>query len=253
MTSPATASSLPSGRKLLTSLLDAISTLPVPKADDKNQASSTTGQQDATKLKPRTTPFNPLKQLTDPAHRSLFTTLHVLFPALLLPALDLLDQHLVTHLTVATDPGTSISSPKQHDDAGDDRVVTTAPAALSKTYQVHSAQTSVSFRARRFGDIPPYYIVHTAAWNCTCAAFTYAAFLPPTQALPMEALHRPMQADEQQFGGLSDDGVREETTPPCCKHLLACVLAERWEAGLGGIVQRREVAREEMAGILAGV
>lgn len=33
-----------------------------------------------------------------------------------------------------------------------------------------------------------------------------------------------------------------------CKHLLACVLAER----IGGYVEEREVVREEMAGWAAG-
>lgn len=34
---------------------------------------------------------------------------------------------------------------------------------------------------------------------------------------------------------------------PLCKHLLACVLAERW-AVAGGMVEEREVGRGEMAG-----
>jgi len=40
---------------------------------------------------------------------------------------------------------------------------------------------------------------------------------------------------------------------PVCKHLLACLLAERWEAALGGYVIERRVGREEMAGIAAEV
>ena len=38
---------------------------------------------------------------------------------------------------------------------------------------------------------------------------------------------------------------------PLCKHLLACLLAERWEVA-GGMVEEREVGREEMAGWAAG-
>lgn len=36
---------------------------------------------------------------------------------------------------------------------------------------------------------------------------------------------------------------------PCCKHLMACVLAERWEGVLGGYVKQMRVGREEMAGL----
>lgn len=59
-----------------------------------------------------------------------------------------------------------------------------------------------------------------------------------------------------QFGGLSFDGCAGAGAggmPPCCKHLLACVLAERWECGLGKYVARWEVGREEMAGVFADV
>lgn len=67
-----------------------------------------------------------------------------------------------------------------------------------------------------------------------------------------------------EFGGMSSDGVgalhggegdegRGGNVPPCCKHLLACVLAERWAVGLGGYVNERVVSREEMAGIFADV
>ena len=38
---------------------------------------------------------------------------------------------------------------------------------------------------------------------------------------------------------------------PCCKHLLACLLAERWHAALGSYVMGRRVGKEEMAGIIA--
>ena len=66
-----------------------------------------------------------------------------------------------------------------------------------------------------------------------------------------------------EFGGLSLDGVaammgaREEghgdRGVPCCKHLLACVLADRWETALGRYVDVRRVSKEEMAGIMADI
>jgi hypothetical protein len=75
-----------------------------------------------------------------------------------------------------------------------------------------------------------------------------------------------------EFGGLSADGrVAEDIGPgdemstasrfnagtggggggvSCCKHLLACVLAERWNDVLGGYVDERLVGREEGAGLI---
>ena len=51
------------------------------------------------------------------------------------------------------------------------------------------------------------------------------------------------------WGGLMRVEKGEEV--PLCKHLLACVLAERWEM-VRGMVGEREVGREEMAGWAAG-
>ena len=52
---------------------------------------------------------------------------------------------------------------------------------------------------------------------------------------------------ERGWGGL----MRDEGEAPLCKHLLACVLAERWDVAYG-MVEEREVEREEMAGWAAG-
>jgi hypothetical protein len=51
---------------------------------------------------------------------------------------------------------------------------------------------------------------------------------------------------EWEFGGSSFDG-REGEGVPVCKHLVACLLGERWDL-LGGYVREREVSREEMGG-----
>lgn len=61
-------------------------------------------------------------------------------------------------------------------------------------------------------------------------------------------------ADEPwEFGGLSADGRDGGGGGggvPCCKHLLACVLTERWDAVLGAYVEERLVSREEGAGLV---
>ena len=51
------------------------------------------------------------------------------------------------------------------------------------------------------------------------------------------------------WGGLMR--VEEGEEVPLCKHLLACLLAERWEV-VKGSVEERVVGREEMAGWAAG-
>jgi hypothetical protein len=121
--------------------------------------------------------------------------------------------------------------------------------------------------------------VHTAAWNCTCAAFAFSAFPPlsgpsllaPTDSrtediVPAVTVFDDDDGDDTeetgegegsvpwQFGGVSHDGCSDTGgVPPCCKHLLACVLAERWECGLGRYVNRWDVGRDEMAGVFADV
>lgn len=53
-----------------------------------------------------------------------------------------------------------------------------------------------------------------------------------------------------EFGGLSVDGRESDGSGvPCCKHLLACVLVERWPAVLGGYAKERSVTRGVMARI----
>lgn len=54
-------------------------------------------------------------------------------------------------------------------------------------------------------------------------------------------------SEQWEFGGMGI--VREGEGVPVCKHLLACVLGERWEGVMGGFVNVRRVGREEMAGL----
>ncbi|KAF2221402.1 hypothetical protein BDZ85DRAFT_297344 [Elsinoe ampelina] len=79
-------------RSLLTSLINALSALPTPDAPASN----------------------PLKSFaTSPDIKNIFFTLHVLFPAELLPALDLLDRGMVHRLVLTSDPGTPAQEANQ--------------------------------------------------------------------------------------------------------------------------------------------
>jgi hypothetical protein len=100
--------------------------------------------------------------------------------------------------------------------------------------------------------------VRLAAWNCSCAAFAFSAFPASTSGpfTPSYEDSAPGARDavntdlEWEFGGLSSDGkAGQGGGVPCCKHLMACVLAERWEAVIGSYVKQMRVGREEMAGL----
>lgn len=128
------------------------------------------------------------------------------------------------------------------------------------------------------------YEVRTRGWSCSCAAFAFAAFNSAAAAgggregggyadydgavnggdddeeEEEEEDVMLLDADEADDadGGVGGSGewrwgglMVEEEDVPLCKHLLACVLAERWD-GAGALVEEREVGREEMAGWAAG-
>ncbi|KAK7920554.1 hypothetical protein PG985_008576 [Apiospora marii] len=141
------------------------------------------------------------------------------------------------------------------------------------------------------GGAGPTYVVQTRAWNCSCAAFAFSAF-PAEGDAPVYRIHpsssssrrrrddapcgrypdkRRQQGHENEkgkddawdFGSMSRDGLVPAEDGdgvvvgtggvPCCKHLLACVLAERWQGVMGGYVAEREVVKEEAAGLVAGI
>ncbi|KAI1388607.1 uncharacterized protein F4822DRAFT_251419 [Hypoxylon trugodes] len=242
MTSP-----IPTPRQFLTSLINSLTSHP-----------PTTAATHPTIPNTNTSP-NPLKQIP-PIHRPLLTTLYVLYPLTLLPALDLLDRRLATRILIQPSPTT----------------ITEAHARLPKKgadiYIVRSAQPQ---HPRRGGGEPSStsglsYVVRLDAWNCTCAAFAFAAFpreeVQRSYVIELLAGASRVGQDERlrdeegegrtwQFGSLSVDGTEGSGIAgvPCCKHLLACVLAERWGGLLGGYVEERVVGREEAAGLVADI
>lgn len=312
-------SALPTPRQLLTSILNRISEIPAPTApgpgDAPAQTSSTVTRTDSFPERAREPPTNPLR-LIDASYRPLFTTLHVLFPSLLLPALDLLDRGLVARLVSSGEAATSVPAEGTHlahqedgshatrdEDSGGSQVRDSTAAATAallpspppSVYLVRSAQkptrrpygggggggdaTGTTAAPTATTTSQRTYVVHTTAWNCTCAAFAFSAFPPlagaptllgqgqhngpedPVSAIAImddgDDTEEGEEGEERglwQFGGVSFDGCTgADGVPPCCKHLLACVLTERWGCGLGRYVARREVERDEMAGVFADV
>ncbi|OTA53290.1 hypothetical protein K449DRAFT_426790 [Hypoxylon sp. EC38] len=255
---------IPTLRQFITSLIDSLPSLPTP----------------ASPTSPLTAPSagaNPLK-LIPPAYRPLLTTLHALYPLTLLPALDLLDRRLATRIIVrpphpqqdaALKPGAE-TAPNHDIEEQEKRETTTESPSF---YIVRSAQPQHPRRRQASSDASsgPSYVVRLKAWNCTCAAFAFAAFpredreqhsyvidphsISPTTASRIGGEDISVKDAEWQFGALSLDGTEGSGIPgvPCCKHLLACVLAERWSSLLGGYVDERVVGREEGAGLVADI
>jgi hypothetical protein len=180
--------------------------------------------------------------------RKLLLTLHVLFPTLLLPALDLLDRHLVTRIRLGGSPAAD-SGNSQDGPAG-----TMTPLYVVRS--VASTMSSGKRRPRPDSVASRSYLVRLAAWNCTCAGFTLDAF-PPVPSVRVDSSASAAAGPEDETsdwwwsGGLSNDGMAEDA--PCCKHLLACLLAERQVTTREGYLQTRDVTKDELAGLIAGI
>ncbi|MCJ1285320.1 hypothetical protein MMC26_004660 [Xylographa opegraphella] len=222
---------LPTSRTLITSLFDSFpSTAPTSPLSPSNLLSTAT---DATK--------------------TLFITLHCLFPSELLPALDLLDRRLITRLIYQSTPTVGApaerGSEKSEEAQPSDITVCTIGAKDIKVYYVRSAQSTRS--ASRYQSIPgsaTSYEVRINAWNCSCAAFTFSAFNGMgANVQGHEDGTNGIDSKKLWFGGLT----RGRDSIPVCKHLLACVLVER--SGLfEELLDERTVGQEETAGWAAG-
>ncbi|KAH7134809.1 hypothetical protein B0J13DRAFT_91312 [Dactylonectria estremocensis] len=233
--------SLPSHRQFLTSIINSISAI-APPALDTNAASSPAHS-------------SPLQVLAQ-SQRPLLLTLHVLFPNLLLQALDLLDRGLVARLRRAgggtpggdaETGGDAAPGPRSRDKHS------AAAGAGDDVFVVRSLATTLTRRGRDAALSAQRYIVHLNVWNCTCASFTFDAFpSQPSHASEDDTVPEPPVL--WSFGGMSLDGLGESVGHvPCCKHLLACLLVERWPGMLGQYIEDRTPSRDEMAGIFAGV
>lgn len=186
--------------------------------------------------------------------KSIFTTLHFLFPHELLPALDLLDRKLVTQLVVTAPQACTCPTTKS----------TSSTAAKSISWEIFyvrsaSASTSTSKSTSRYRRVynqsGNHYEVNLEAWNCSCPAFAYSAF---GRALDL--------SDEQTSGSSEDDATeaeigddswgwqfggtltKEGSGAPICKHILAAVLGRALPDLFGNGVERKEVPAVEAAG-----
>ncbi|KAL7788558.1 hypothetical protein V8C43DRAFT_287917 [Trichoderma afarasin] len=191
-------------------------------------------------------------------------TLHVIFPSLLLPALDLLDRGLVTRLLVADElqkvsetappPAASVGDTENTDEQSEGHIPDSLQAMDHKDqicmYTVQSAVSTTSRRKRHTPQTTKVYAVHLDAWSCSCGGFALDAYSHYDVASSSEKLQN--SPPKGLFGNLELDGLTSLEDFPCCKHLLACLLAEKWRKTPGGHVQDRYTTKEELAGIIGG-
>ena len=213
-----------------------------------------------------------------PSSKPLILTLHCLFPNELLPALDLLDRRLVTRFVFegkprhSPEPGhmkptselSAVAPPQETVPPSRDPVESLdGSKQTSGQYSIYYVRSSQQPRSRfsskrneASASEGTSYEVRLQAWNCSCAAFAFAAF--------SREWDRAETVDEG--GGIHDEGPRQGGKEsqewqvggvslgedvPICKHLLACVLAERVD-GLSTFVDEKAVGRGELAGWAAG-
>ena len=187
-------------------------------------------------------------------------TFHALFPTILLPALDVLDRRLVTRLLSSTNGGSTATPGTASDQTSNQGRPNLAKRDDGPfVYYVRTAASDLSSSRGRFtnrhGDSSVSYEVRTTAWSCTCAAFTYAVFHPTNATFdhpPSTPLTGRVEAgvsSEMGWGGLLQPYGGDNV--PICKHLLACVLAERWTKA-GQMIEVKHVGQEEVAGWAAG-
>lgn len=257
-------STLPTSRDFVTLLLNSLPSLSQHNADS-----------------------NPLNDAPEPVKKQLLS-LQVLFPNEFLPALDLLDRRLITRFRIGNGeplPTTGIDAAAHPDvqvhNAETAQAVNqpmtdsiksthcgtttihpplcTTPGNSDTVHYVRSAQQRPSRYSTSY-DSTTSYEVRLQAWNCTCPAFAFAAF-PSVHPDPPVRIYNDEDTDHDAQNEATGTGAKEwvfggvslgESMPPVCKHLLACVLAERCKGIFGSCVEERSVSVETAAGWAAG-
>lgn len=181
-------------------------------------------------------------------------TLHCLFSADLLPALDLLDRRLVTRFVLAPLEAKKIENEGNEFGEEEERGTRkTEKRVAAAVYYVRSSQNTYRSRARGDAGMAHHYEVRLRGWSCTCPAFTFTSFASSGNNDAVRENHNHGDEDGnvhtgEFFGGLLMGDGRDV---PVCKHLLACLLVERG-GGFEGFVEEIEVGPDELAGWAAG-
>ncbi|KAK6505075.1 hypothetical protein TWF481_006998 [Arthrobotrys musiformis] len=191
---------LPS-RVLLTSIFDSLATIQTPT------------EPSATLPPPSTSTFSnlPLPGAANPirflpaASRNIFLTAHCLLPTTFLAALDLLEKSLVERYTTANTPSStpSVYYIRSTPPPPQSLVIPRPNFTSTATQKTGLPKSGKSYR----------YEVRPAVWNCTCIAFTLAAYQKHTLLHTQNKGYGFDPEDEDGFGGGNgSDEEQEDTT-----------------------------------------
>ena len=107
-------------------------------------------------------------------------------------------------------------------------------------------KSTQSLSRGKFSTSGSVYEVRTKAWSCSCSGFAFAAF----GGLGIREEDDEQGVEEEEGEGGDDrwrwGGMIRGGSPPVCKHLVACVLAERCSEMLGRYVIEKRVGLEEL-------
>ena len=215
----------------------------------------------ATIVPPSATGLPSLRRQDLQTAKSIFTTLHFLFPHELLPALDILDRKLVSQLAFVPLHQSAPASPTQQ--PYDSSTVTEQKAweifYVQSASATASSSKSTSRYRRVYNPTGTYYEVRLDTWNCTCPAFAFSAFGGASDLRHNDAgsedeceqtdVEIEGDANEWRFGGTA---TRDGTGAPICKHILAAVLGKALPGIFGHGVERKVVTAAEVAGWAGG-
>ena len=213
-------------------------------------------------------PFSTLSPSELSRVKPLLLTLHCLFPNELLLALDILDRGLVRRL---------VNEDHNGEGAHSSSFPSSSPIESPKPAEAIFLVISTSNSSTTTHEEEKGYEVRLQAWNCSCPSFTISAFRDLEESGPeldsenidVDAgvdidipVERPSSStssattttEEYRFGGTLTRGFTR-SSPPVCKHLLACVLLVRCPRLFGagtGSHSRLVVSAKELAGWCAG-
>lgn len=200
---------------------------------------------------------NPFQQLTT-SSRPLLFTLHVLYPTVLLPALDLLDRRLVERLIPQN---ASRQDDPQGDFHGNIHHNPQSREPLSRKLRGNFFLVkSTALSGGRFKDmlVEKMYEVRTASMWCSCPAWAVTSFSAEFELDAqgdIDGKERDITNDDNNDDNDDDIGPlltnKGKEHLGMCKHLLACLLVER-VACLANYAQNRSVSIEEFAGWAIG-
>ncbi|KAG6043709.1 hypothetical protein E4U17_000877 [Claviceps sp. LM77 group G4] len=238
------ANSLPSHSQLLSSLITSL---------HKECSIQQSSQADDAQPKPE----SPQNDITS-RHRSLLLTLHVLFPSIVLPALESVDSQLVARLQLKEDmfncePGpclmnTSEGRVREYFQVEDESSIFGQSSFSAYAVQPSSLSAAIQLpEPLRINAMSDVNIVHLTAWNCSCDDFHGSKVYHRTVDE-----RRGVHASNAYSSGLYGKPGANGEEMACCTHLLACLVLEILTGSQTNSAES-VVSKPEIATVISGL